>query len=58
VTDLESSEQELSVLVAEDRWVRSFNNGDDMEQKVQPHALGSSLTSHKHHHHITDRGSR
>ncbi len=58
MTDLESSEQELSVLVAEDRWVRSFNNGDDMEQKVQPHALGSSLTSHKHHHHITDRGSR
>jgi len=57
VTDLESGEQELSVLVAEDRRVRSFNNGDDMEQKVHPQALGSSLASHKHHHHITDRCS-
>ncbi len=57
VSDLESGEQELSVLVAEDRRVGSFNNGNDMEQKVQPHALGSSLASHKHHHHITDRGS-
>lgn len=57
MTDLESGKQELSVLMAEDRRVRSFNNGDDMEQKMQPHALGSSLTSHKHHHHITDRSS-
>ncbi len=55
--DLESGEQELSVVVAEDRRVRSFNNRDDMEKKVQPHALGSSLTSHKHHHHIADRCS-
>lgn len=31
MTDLESGEQELSVLVAEDRRVRSFNNRDDME---------------------------
>ncbi len=57
MTDLESGEQELSVLVAEDRRVGSFNHRDDMEQKVQPHALGSSLASHKHHHHISDRCS-
>ena len=57
MTDLESGEQELSVLVAEDRRVGSFNNRNDMEQKVQPNALGSSLASHKHHHHISDRCS-
>ena len=49
---LDSCQKEVCVLVGEDRWAAGLHDRDDVEEEVQPHALGGGPVAHQHHHHV------